>query len=99
MRGVSSGALAQRNDRLDAAIGQALAQPVGIERLVTDDSQAGDAGDENVEARNVVPLARQEHEAHQIAERVNERCNLRRQAAARLADGLVLSPPFAPVPC
>jgi hypothetical protein len=46
-----------------------------------------------------VPLARQQHEAHQIAERVDERCNLRRQAAARLADGLILSPPFAPVPC
>jgi hypothetical protein len=46
-----------------------------------------------------MPLARQQHEADEIAERVDERCNLRRQAAARLADGLILSPPFAPVPC
>jgi hypothetical protein len=46
-----------------------------------------------------VPLARQQHEADQIAERVDERRNLRGQAAARLADGLILSPPFAPVPC
>jgi coenzyme F420-reducing hydrogenase beta subunit len=46
-----------------------------------------------------VTLPRQQHKAHQIAERVDERCNLCRQAAARLADGLILSPPFAPVPC
>jgi hypothetical protein len=58
-----------------------------------------DAGHENVKAGDVVTLARQEHEAHQIAERIDERRNLRRQAAARLADGLILSPPFAPVPC
>ena len=99
MRGVSSGPLAQRNDRLDASAGQALAQPAGIECLVADKSQAGDAGHENVKAGDVVTLARQEHEAHQIAKRIDERRNLRRQAAARLADGLILSPPFAPVPC
>jgi hypothetical protein len=46
-----------------------------------------------------VTLARQEHEAEQIAEGIDKRGNLRRQAAARLADGLILSPPFAPVPC
>lgn len=99
MRGVSSGPLAQRNDRLDASAGQALAQPAGIECLVADKSQAGDAGHENVKAGDVVTLARQEHEAHQIAKRIDERRNLRGQAAARLADGLILSPPFAPVPC
>ena len=92
MRGVSSGPLAQRNDRLDASAGQALAQPAGIECLVADKSQAGDAGHENVKAGDVVTLARQEHEAHQIAKRIDERRNLRGQAAARLADGLILSP-------
>ena len=70
-----------------------------IQRLVADKSQAGDAGHENVKAGDVVTLARQEHEAHQIAKRIDERRNLRGQAAARLADGLILSPPFAPVPC
>ncbi len=99
MRGVSSGPLAQRNDRLDASAGQALAQPAGIEGLVADKSQAGDAGHENVKTGDVVTLARQEPEAHQIAKRVDKRCNLRRQAAARLADGLILKSPFSPVPC
>lgn len=99
MRRMSGGPLAQRNDSLDAAAGQPLAQPMGIERLVADDSEAGDAGHENVKTCDVVALARQEYEADQIAERIDERRDLRRQATARLADGLFLSPPFAPVPC
>ena len=84
VRGVSTGPRAQRNDGLDACAGQALAQPAGI-CLVADE---GDAGHENIKAGDVMPLARQQHEADEIAERVDERCNLRRQAAARLADGL-----------
>jgi hypothetical protein len=99
MRGVSSGSLAQRDDSLDACARQARAQPAGIESLVADEGQAGDAGHENIKAGDVVTLPWQQHKAHQIAERVDERCNLCRQAAARLADGLILSPPFAPVPC
>ena len=99
MRGVSIGSRAQRDDSLHACAVQALAQPASIECLVADESQAGDAGHENIKTGDVVTLPRQEHEAHQIAERVDERCNLRRQAAARLAYGLILSPPFAPVPC
>jgi len=46
-----------------------------------------------------LPLAWQEHEADEIAERIYDDRDLRRQAAARFADGLILSPPFAPVPC
>jgi hypothetical protein len=61
---------------------QPLAQPAGIECLVADEGQAGDAGHENVNAGYVVTLARQEHEAHQIAKRVDQRGNLGGQAAA-----------------
>jgi hypothetical protein len=99
VRGVSSGPFAQRNDGFDVAAGQALAQPVRIERLVADQGQAGDAGHENVNTRNIVTVPWQQHEAEQIAERIDKRRNLSRQATARLADGLILSPPFAPVPC
>ena len=99
VRRVSSGPLAQRNDRLDVAASQSFAQPVRIERLVADQGQAGDAGHENVKTRDVVTLARQEHKADQIAERIDQRRNLGCQTAARLADGLIASPPFAPVPC
>lgn len=99
MCGVSRGPFAQRNDRLDVAASQTFAQPVRIERLIADQGQAGDAGHENVKTCDVVTLARQEHEAEQIAERIDERRNFGCQTAARFADGLIASPPFAPVPC
>ena len=70
-----------------------------IERLVADQGQAGDAGHERVKACDVVTLTWQKHEANQIAERIDERCYLRRQTATRRPDGLLASPPFAPVPC
>ena len=89
----------ERDDRLGAAFVQLGAQPAGIEGLVADQGQASDIRHESLNADDVVTLARQQHEAGQIAERVDERRDLGRQAAARFADGLILSPPFAPVPC
>jgi hypothetical protein len=44
-----------------------------------------------------MPLARRQDEAHQIAQGIDHGHNLGRQAAARAADGLILSPPFAPL--
>ena len=99
MRGVSCGAVAQRNDGLNVTASQTLAQPMSVVGLVPDEGHAGDTGHENVKGRDVMTVARQEHEAHQIAKRIDKRSNLRCQAAARLADSLILSPPFAPVPC
>ena len=72
---------------------------MGVERLVADKGQTVDASHKSIEARDVVAIARQQHEAGLIAERIDDRRNLRRPAAARFADGLFLSPPFAPVPC
>ena len=99
VRGVSGRPFAQRNDRLDISASQPLAQPMCIERLVADQGQAGDDGHERVKACDVVTLTRQKHKANQIAERIDERRYLRRQTATRRADGLLASPPFAPVPC
>jgi hypothetical protein len=44
-----------------------------------------------------VPLARQQDEVDQVAERIDQRNNLRGQAATRTPNGLTLCPPFAPV--
>ena len=96
---ISAGSLAERNDGLHVVGAQSFTQPAGIKSLVADQGQAMDAGHESVKAGDVVPLAWQEHEADQIAERIDDDRDLRRQAAARFADGLILSPPFAPVPC
>jgi hypothetical protein len=46
-----------------------------------------------------VTLARKKNEADQVAQSVDERHGFGGQAAARFADGLILSPPFAPAPC
>src|ERR671916_3411782 len=42
-------------------------------------------------------LARQQHEAHEVAERIDQSDDLGGQAAAGAADGLIPGPPFAPL--
>ena len=99
MRGMPVGSLAKRDDSLNESTRQAVAQPMCVERLVADEGQAIDAGHKSIEACDVVAMARQQHEADQIAERIYDGRDLRRPTAARFANGLFLSPPFAPVPC
>jgi hypothetical protein len=43
-------------------------------------------------------MTRQQDKAHEIAESVREREDLGAQAALGTANGLALSPPFAPCP-
>jgi hypothetical protein len=57
-----------------------------------------EAVEQRLDANAVVALAGQQDEAGEIAEPIDERDDLGGQAAARLADGLILCPPFAPVP-
>jgi hypothetical protein len=42
-------------------------------------------------------LPRHQHKAHQIAQRIDHGHNLGGQSAFRAPDGLILSPPLAPV--
>jgi hypothetical protein len=44
-----------------------------------------------------MPLACQQDEVDQVAERIDQRDDLRGQAAARAPNGLALRPPFAPL--
>ncbi len=99
MRRMPAGALAKRDDGLNMSPCQAFAQPMGVERLIADKGQTVDASHKSIETRNVVAMARQQHEADQIAKRIDDRRNFGRRAAAGFANGLFLSPPFAPVPC
>ena len=87
VRGMPARSLAQRDDGFY------------LGPLIPDKGQAIDASNESVKTRDVVAMAWQQHEADQIAESIDERRDLRRPAAARLANGLFLSHPFAPVPC
>src|SRR5208282_2652114 len=77
---------------MTASMSLARSRSRSLKSLIADQCQAIDAGHESVKAGDVVPLARQEHEADQIAERIDDHRDLRRQAAARFPDGLILSP-------
>ena len=99
MRSMPARPLTKWDDSLDVLARQILAQPVRVECLVADKRQTVDASHESIEARDVVAIARQKHEADQIAQCIDDRRDLRGRSAARFADGLFLSPPFAPVPC
>src|SRR6185312_14222766 len=71
---------------------------VAVEGRVADQRVEGEPVDERRHAHRVEPLPRQEHEAHEIAERVRERRDFGGQAAFRAANGLARGPPFAPCP-
>src|ERR1700745_3055312 len=45
----------------------------------------------------IMALGGQQHKAHQVSQRVHQRDDFGRQSAARAPDGLILSPPFAPL--
>ncbi len=73
--------------------------PIDVESLVREQGFEVDRLDQRGNTNAVMALTRQKNKAHEIAERVHQRDNLRRQPAPRAADGLIASPPFAPVPC
>src|SRR5512134_2092428 len=88
-----------RDDGQRASLVQLSPEPVAVKGLIANQRVEGDATKQRRHTDTVVPLARQQNEAHEIAERIDQRHDLGRQTAARLADGLIFSPPFAPVPC
>ncbi len=78
---------------------QFRAQPIVVEGLVGQEGAELDVRDQRCDADAVVALARQQQEAGEIAQGIDQRHDLGGQTAARPADGLILSPPFAPLPC
>src|SRR5262245_42765835 len=88
-----------RDDRCRAALIEIGANPVVVEGLVADEGLEIQTGDQRLDTDAVVTLTGHKHEANEIAERVDQGHDFGGQAAAGAADGLILSPPFAPVPC
>src|ERR1700732_3886813 len=86
------------DDDLGAARVELGDNGVAVERLVGDQRVEGQSLDKRRHAHRVEALSRQKHEAHEIAERIGERQDFGGHAAFRTADGLALSPPFAPCP-
>ena len=87
----------RRNDSLRSTAARLVADRVIVEGLVAQQRLEGQAVKEFRYPDAVVALSRQQHEAHQVAQRIDQRQNLRGQAAFRPADGLMASPPFAPL--
>jgi len=88
-----------RNDSGGASSVQFGPDPIDVESLVSKQSLEGDILDQRRNADAVMALAWQKHEARQIAKRIDKGDDLRGQASPRPANGLMASPPFAPVPC
>ena len=84
-------------DGTSAALIELGAEPIDVESPVAQQGTESDAFDQRRHADRVVPLARQQDEVHQIAQGIDYGHDLGRQSAARAPDGLILSPPFAPL--
>ena len=82
------------NDGERAAFVQRGAQAVVVEGFVGDQRCEIDIFDQRLNANAVMALTRQKHKASHRAQRIDQRHNLGRQPAARMADGLIVSPPL-----
>ena len=87
-----------RNHDFGATLVEVGDDVVAVEGLVGDQRAKLDAVDERLDADSIEALSRQQDESDEIAERVGEGQDLGRHAALGAADGLALSPPFAPCP-
>lgn len=85
-----------RDDDLGSAFVEVFDDPVGIKRLVGDQAAEFDILDQGCDADGVEAVAGQKDKPHQVSERVGQREDFGSPATLRLADGLVLGPPFAP---
>jgi len=81
-----------RDDRADFARLYALDEAIGVVTLVAEHGFGFDLGGQRLGLRDVVGLAAGQGERQRIAERVDDRVDFRRQAAARTAYGLVQAP-------
>ena len=85
------------NDSLSASAGEFGSQMIGIEGLVGQERAELQAIDQVVDTRDLASLTGQQLEANKVPQCVSEREHLGRQSAFRASDGLIESPPFAPL--
>src|SRR5216683_21757 len=87
-----------RDHNLGAALVEVGDDVVAVEGLVSDQGTELDALDQRRDSHRVVALSRQQHESDEVAQGIGEGQDFGRHAALGFADGLALSPPFAPCP-
>jgi hypothetical protein len=76
-----------------------LARSQLLSKAFTDERRKIETGDQRLDTDAVVTLSGQKDEANEIAEGVDQGHDFGGQAATRTTYGLILIPPFAPVPC
>lgn len=87
----------QRDNDFGSAIIEIFGQSVGVEGFIGDEAVEFDAVSQRSDTDDVVALAGQENEIHQIAERVGQRQDFGGPLPVlQLASRLVLGPPIAP---
>ena len=86
------------NDRFDAAFRQKIPEPIGIIGLVAEEGVETQTFDQGGHAGGFAPLSRQQLEADQLSQPIDQRQDLGGQATPAFTDRLILGPPFAPWP-
>jgi hypothetical protein len=81
----------RRDDRRDLAPSEGFEERVGVIRLVGDQSLGLEVFEQRFGLADVGGLPRRQRQRDRIAERIDDSMDLRRQAAARAADGLVFA--------
>ena len=88
-----------RDDGLCAFFRPQLLGVVGIESGIGDDKFGRGCFKKSAGLRGIAFLARGEEETGWAAQSAHSQVDLGAQAAPRASDGLILSPPFAPLAC
>src|SRR6266702_3214649 len=91
-------AVVLRNHDLGTALIEIGDDVVAVEGLVGDQRAEFDPRDERRNADGIETLSRQQDESDKVAQGIGEGQDFGRHAALGFADGLALSPPFAPCP-
>jgi hypothetical protein len=87
------------NDGDRALLGDGSAEVAGIISRIGDDGLGGEALDQSARLGCIASLTGSEDEADWAAQTADGEVDLGCQAAARPSDGLMASPPFAPLEC
>lgn len=88
-----------RDDGRGALLCDGLPNVIGVVGGVSDNKLGRSAIEQRASLRGIAGLASREDEADWASEPSDGEMNFCGQAAARTADGLILSPPFAPLAC
>lgn len=87
------------DDGLGAFFGCSFSDVIGIVSRIGDDKFGRGCFEKSAGLRGVAFLARGEDETDRAPQPAHSQVDLGAQAASRASDGLILSPPFAPLAC